>query len=175
MKEKFFVLFGAYARVSEGIKKVSTVFCYALLVFVTAEAGVAVFYRYVLNSPIMWAEEVARYTLIWLTMFASSIAIKDRLHISLTTVVSRLSRTASLIIEMFMLLIIVGVIYIITKFSWIMVATKSIKTYSPSIAVSMVWSHTALPVGFVLIIIQSVYVLLEDIKLLIEERSSAKE
>jgi TRAP-type C4-dicarboxylate transport system permease small subunit len=164
-----------FTHVAEGIKKVSTIFCYGLLVFVTTEAGVAVFYRYVLNSPILWAEEVARYTLIYLTMVASSIAIKDRLHIRLSTVTSRLSRTGSYIVEMVMLLIIIGVICIITKYSLLMVITKSVYTYSPSIAVSMVWAHTALPLGFTLIIIQTVYVLFEDIKLLIEEKSSTGE
>jgi TRAP-type C4-dicarboxylate transport system permease small subunit len=163
--------YNAYARASDSVQKISTIFCYVLLVSVTAIAGLAVFYRYVLNSPIQWSEEVARYILIWLTMIAASIAIKTRSHIRLTAVVSRLPRLVSLIIEMLIILIIIGILYVVAKYSLLMVVTKSVRTYSPSVAVSMAWPHTALPVGFSLIIFQSVFVLLENIKMIFEAES----
>jgi TRAP-type C4-dicarboxylate transport system permease small subunit len=175
VKEFYFKFYHIYSRISEAVNKVCTIFCYGLLIFVTAEAGIAVFYRYVLNNPIMWAEEVARYTLIWLTMIAASIAIKGRSHISLTTVIRRLPKNASIVLDIVMIIIIIVIIYIITKYSLIMVVTKSVNTYSPSIAVSMVWSHTALPVGFGLTIFQSIFILFEDIKMLITEKPSEED
>jgi TRAP-type C4-dicarboxylate transport system permease small subunit len=38
----------------------------------------------------------------------------------------------------------------------------------------MVWAHAALPVGFGLILIQSFYILLEDIKMFIKGESLRK-
>ncbi|MCK5095565.1 MAG: TRAP transporter small permease, partial [Spirochaetes bacterium] len=105
------------------------------------------FYRYILNNPIHWSEEISRYILIWLTMVAASIAIKERSHIRLTAFVGRLPNFVSIIIEIVILLIIIGVIIVVTKYSWIMVVKNSARTYSPSIAISMLWPHTALPVG----------------------------
>jgi len=104
-------------------------------------------------------------------MVAASIAIKERSHIRLTAFVGRLPNFVSIIIEIVILLIIIGVIIIVTKYSWIMVVKNSARTYSPSIAISMLWPHTALPVGFSLIIFQSIFVLFENIKILLIEKS----
>lgn len=171
IKKTYIKFFNVYSRIADKIKKISTIFCYVLLVSVTAIAGLAVFYRYILNNPIAWSEEISRYILIWLTMVAASIAIKERSHIRLTAFVGRLPNLVSIIIEITILLIILGVIIVVTKYSWIMVVTKSSRTYSPSIAISMIWPHTALPVGFSLIIFQSLFILFENIKILFIEKS----
>jgi TRAP-type C4-dicarboxylate transport system permease small subunit len=175
IKQRYLKFFNLFERISEKVKKVCTVFCLILLAFVTSEAGIAVFWRYVLNSPIQWAEEVARYTLIWLTMVAASIAIKERGHISLTTVVRRLSRTTAMYTEIFLVLIIICVITVIAKYSWSMVVSTSVNMYSPSIAISMVWAHSALPLGFALMVWQSLFILFENIKILLTKSSFEKE
>ena len=171
MKKTYINFFNVYSHIEDIVKKISTIFCYVLLVSVTSIAGLAVFYRYILNNPIHWSEEISRYILIWLTMVAASIAIKERSHIRLTAFVGRLPNFVSIIIEIVILLIIIGVIIIVTKYSWIMVVKNSTRTYSPSIAISMLWPHTALPVGFSLIIFQSIFVLFENIKILLIEKS----
>ena len=171
VKKGYLKFFAMYSRASDAAQRVCTIFCYVLLVCVTSIAGLAVFYRYVLNNPIHWSEEVARYLLIWLTMVAASIAIKLRSHIRLNAFTRRLRHPVPLIIEIIILLIVIGVIYIVTKYSLLMVLTNSIRTFSPSIAVSMAWPHTALPVGFTLIIFQSVFVLMENINILLGEES----
>lgn len=171
IKKTYIKFFNVYSHIADIVKKISTIFCYVLLVSVTSIAGLAVFYRYILNNPIHWSEEISRYILIWLTMVAASIAIKERSHIRLTAFVGRLPNFVSIIIEIVILLIIIGVIIIVTKYSWIMVVKNSVRTYSPSIAISMLWPHTALPVGFSLIIFQSIFVLFENIKILLIEKS----
>jgi len=168
-KKVYLMFFNGYSKISNAVTKVSTVLCYTLIIFVTSVIGSAVFYRYVLNNPIQWAEEVARYTLIWLTMLAASIAIKKRSHISLTTIVKYLKSEVSLILEIILYGVIIGIIIIIARYSTIMVVTRSVNVFSPSIGIRMLWAHLSLPVGFSLIILQSVYIVLEDIKKLIFE------
>ncbi len=175
MKKTYIKIFSVYSRISDKVIKISTIFCYVLLVSVTSIAGLSVFCRYVLNNPIHWSEEISRYILIWLTMVAASIAIKERSHIRLTAFVGRLPNFISIIIEIVILLIIIGVLIIVTKYSWIMVVKNSSRTYSPSIAISMIWPHTALPVGFSLIIFQSLFVLFENIKTLLIEKSCSED
>jgi len=174
IKDAYVRFFDIYSSISEWVKEICVIFCYVLLISVTCVAGLAVFFRYILNNPIIWSEEVSRYTLIWLTMVAASVAIKEKKHINLTAFVRRLPRYISLVIEIAISLIIIGLIGVIAKYSLIMVVTKSIRTFSPSIAISMLWPHTALPVGFGLIIFQSVYVLLDSIRVLLAEGSIGK-
>ncbi|SKA29892.1 TRAP transporter small permease [Consotaella salsifontis] len=42
---------------------------------------VQVFMRYVLGSPLVWAEELARYLLVWCTMIGTSLAVRESRHI----------------------------------------------------------------------------------------------
>ncbi len=170
VKTIFLQFFKIYSGFSGIVAKVSIFFCYILLIAVTFIVGLAVFYRYVLNDPLQWAEEIARYLLIWLSLVAASVAIKERKHINLTTIVRHLPKRAFFTLEIILYIIIIVLITIVAKHSWLMVVTRSVRQFSPSMAISMLWVHSALPVGFCLIVVQSLFILLEDIKILIGEK-----
>lgn len=174
IKETYLLFFDIYSRFANQVSRISLVVTYILLVFVTSVAFLAVFYRYVLIDPIQWAEEVARYILIWMTLIAASVGIKEKAHVNLTSLLMRLPVKIALIIEVTFYLVIIFLIGIIAGFSSMMVITRSVKVLSASLQISMVWAHTALPVGFGLILIQSIYILLEDIKKLIKGKSLMK-
>ena len=171
IKETYLRFFDIYSRFANQVSRLSLIVTYVLLVFVTSVAFLAVFYRYVLIDPIQWAEEVARYILIWMTLIAASVGIKEKAHVNLTSLLVRLPVKIALIIDVTFYLIIIFLIGIIASYSLIMVITRSVKVLSASLQISMVWAHTALPVGFGLILIQSIYVFLEDIKKLIKGES----
>ena len=52
-----------------------------------------VFFRYVLNDPILGAEEVALLFAVWMTFLGSAVATRDRAHISIDILVDRLPRS----------------------------------------------------------------------------------
>jgi C4-dicarboxylate transporter DctQ subunit len=60
------------------------IFCFIMSGFMIIMV-VAVFYqvflRYIFNSPNIWAEELARYCLIYISLFASAVAIRRYNHI----------------------------------------------------------------------------------------------
>ena len=49
-----------------------------------------VFFRYVLQQPLSWSEEVARYLMIWAASLAVSIGIMRKEHLGITFLISRL-------------------------------------------------------------------------------------
>lgn len=53
---------------------------FLVLVFVTS---LGVFFRYVLNDPLSWSEELARYLLVWMTLFGATVGVKRGIHISI--------------------------------------------------------------------------------------------
>jgi TRAP-type transport system small permease protein len=68
--------------------------------------------RYVFNSAITWAEEVARFLFVWLTFVGASFGLMRGLHLGMDMVVARLSpRTRSLIevVNGFIILAFLGV------------------------------------------------------------------
>ena len=171
IKEAYLRFFAIYAQFAGFLSRICLYLSYFLLVAVTIIAVLGVYYRYVLIDPIQWAEEIARYILIWMTLLGASIAVKERKHVMLTSVIVRIPERMALIIDIVFFLIIIFIIGVIANESIIMVFSRSTKTISPSLQISMVWAHTALPVGFALILIQSFYILFEDIKIFIAKES----
>jgi TRAP-type C4-dicarboxylate transport system permease small subunit len=171
MRRSYLIFFEAFKKVSDRVVTVCDYVSYILVVFVTIDTGLAVFYRYVMNQPLRWTEEAGRYALIWLTMITASVAIKERKHIILEAVVSRLPKKVAIGIEMAMSVIIIIIIGVITKHCWIMAFQTATGMYAASLDIRMVWPYSALPVGFVLIIYHSIYVILEDIKRLLTKES----
>lgn len=53
-------------------------------------AFLAVFYRFVLNDPIRWSEEAARYMMVWVTFLGAGYAMGKGRHIGVTLFMDRL-------------------------------------------------------------------------------------
>lgn len=68
------------------VLKAASVVLFALLVLVVVWQ---VFTRQVLNSPSAWTEELARYTFVWVGLFATALVFSERGHIAVDFVVSK--------------------------------------------------------------------------------------
>jgi len=53
-----------------------------LMVFLLIITSAQVFWRYVLNSPIAWSEELARYTFVWLVFLGGCTAFRENKHMA---------------------------------------------------------------------------------------------
>jgi C4-dicarboxylate transporter DctQ subunit len=168
LRNLFSAFFSFYGLVAAKVAAICTVIGYFLLIAVTLVVGLVVFTRYVLNNPLQWTEETARYLLIWLTMIASSVAIKQRAHIRLETVTARIPKLAAIIVEIVLYTIIVVLVGFLARASYQFLVTQSRIRYSASIGIPMFWPHLILPTGFALMVFQAVFILLEDIKVLLE-------
>lgn len=64
--------------------------CVFLFVWLVIVVSIGVFFRYVVNRPLLWTGELARYLFIYLSFVAISVAVRKRAHISITFVLSLL-------------------------------------------------------------------------------------
>jgi TRAP-type C4-dicarboxylate transport system permease small subunit len=86
-------------------------------------------------------------------------------------IVQRLPKRISATIEIIFFLIIIILVGILARSSYIMVLTQSSRRYSPTLGISMFWVEIILPVGFALTLIHSLFIILEDIKKLLTGKS----
>lgn len=70
--------------------------CAALLLTITIVLFVAVVFRYGLNRPLGWPEEIARLSLVWLTFLGAYLAFRRDAHIHVDLAVKKLSPRAQL-------------------------------------------------------------------------------
>jgi TRAP-type C4-dicarboxylate transport system permease small subunit len=69
-----------FAEASRLIELFLVLACSALLVLLTINVFLEVVIRYVLNAPLSWTEEIARFALVWLAMLASAVAARRGVH-----------------------------------------------------------------------------------------------
>ena len=88
---------------------------------------VAVFFRYVLHSPITWSEEAARYLMIWSTLLGISIATKQKAHLGIDIFVSMAPKKIQRILEIFSwsMLIVMYLFLVWTSILFILTAIKT--------------------------------------------------
>jgi len=118
---------------------------YALIVMVPLMTGiifVQVILRYVFQSPFSWAEELARYLLIWITCLGSAYAIRDGMHISIGFLQSKLKGSAQTVVRM--------VTYAVTL--------------ATAMQIPMTLPYIAIPLGFAIMFLVALECLIDDIR-----------
>lgn len=125
---------------------------FAVLVLLTI---VQVFMRYVLSSPLMWADEFMRLMLIWGTLLGCGLAISASKHIAIDFLVEKLPQRLRAAVQLLVwfLIIAFAVFYI---YKGALIAFGAITTKLPSLGISKLFYYGAIPVGAISWLIFSV-------------------
>ena len=67
-------------------------FCAAILGLMVLDVGIGAFGRYLIDLPVTWTEELARYLMIWAALLAVSCGVARREHVAVTVLLDRLSK-----------------------------------------------------------------------------------
>lgn len=128
---------------------------------------VQIIFRYVVNLPLAWTEEIARYFFIWLIYLGSSYAVKKRRHLKVDAVLllfKARGRCITLVISnLFFLLFCIAMAYYGTDIVYIMQFVRVQE--SPAVGIPMSLVYAAVPIGCLLMSIR----LVQDTILLIKE------
>lgn len=139
-------------RVYEGIVNWTAVGLFSAMVVVTT---LGVFFRYVLNNALPWAEEADRYLFIWLSFVGASITMRHKGHIAVDLLLRYVSpawrRYLSLAAQGCVLLFLGVVFYASGPVIELTSETRATATDIP-----LSWVYISAPVGCVLIAIETV-------------------
>ncbi len=129
----------------------------------------ATFYRYVLNAPISWSEELARYLMIWIGLVGASVTLRHGEHIRITAIRDRLPAPVRLLGDLVVAALIGWFLWIMTVEGWA-AAERGARQVSPALRVSMMWPLLAVPVAGALMLAQHV---IQTLLMLMGERAGA--
>jgi TRAP-type C4-dicarboxylate transport system permease small subunit len=122
-----------------------------------------VLFRYLLQQPLFWSEELPRYLLIWMSFLAAAVAQRDEAHINITLVVNwlpaRARRLAHLLASSLTLAFLGVLIYSGSLVTRITVAHRSTALQLPMAAV-----YVALPVGAALMAVYLALQILRELR-----------
>lgn len=78
------------------LAEVAAVVAFATLITVVSAA---VFWRYVLNDSVVWAEELSRYCFIWVTFLGGGLGVGKNIHVGVDSLVMLLPQQPRKIVE----------------------------------------------------------------------------
>jgi TRAP-type C4-dicarboxylate transport system permease small subunit len=122
-----------------------------LIAIMTAIVFAQVVFRYLLSSPLVWSEELARYLFVWVTMIGSAMAVRMGLHYGLDILVKPLPRALAAFAGMLGSAIIAAIAITLI---WQGLKESAIATrhFASSMEISMAWFYSALPIGGLLML-----------------------
>lgn len=101
------------------IAEIAVISAFAVLIGLVAAA---VFFRYVLNDSIVWAEEMARYLFVWITFVGGGLGVGTNIHIGVDSLVAILpaqtKQIVQICVELMIVVFVVALIYAGAQFAW---------------------------------------------------------
>jgi C4-dicarboxylate transporter DctQ subunit len=127
----------------------------ALFMALVTVVIVAVFFRYVLNSSLLWGEELARYLAMWLVFLGLSCAHRRGEHVSAGSLLKRVRilgvPVARRLAEAISILFCAAVTWLGAELTLLNFERHQT---SPALQIPISWAYLAIPVGFLLITLQ---------------------
>jgi TRAP-type transport system small permease protein len=103
-----------YTRFCNATETAARVVIAALVLAIVVITLAAVWYRYALNSPIAWTEQVSRMMFVWVTFLGAAVLYRLNLHINVDfflTLLPRLPCRIVIIVNDLLLLLLFGVLF----------------------------------------------------------------
>jgi len=153
----------AFKQLNEAANLATRLTCAALAAGIFAVTFLQVFFRYVLNSSLLWAEEVGIYAMAWLTFLGSSLLLRDWGHIGINVLLRKAPDRARVVlvfcVEATVLLFLLFLAYYGTT-----TALFGFSRRSPSMGFSTWWLKLAVPIGAVLMTLNLIELIAADIR-----------
>jgi len=138
----------------------------ALIICVFAQ----VLFRFVVEQPLAWTEELARFILVWLTFLGAAYAMSLKAHVSIDFFVKKLPSSlykASLVLST---LISIAFFYILVTEGYSM-TTRTMGQLSPVLEIPMGIIYAVIPISGIILIVN---ILNETLKTLFDKGGADK-
>ncbi len=160
---RFAALVRITSRLGERLADGTLFVCKILLSVEVLITGFAVFYRYVLVSPLPWSEEIARFILIWIALLGASVVTQRREQLRLDSFYERFHPRMRVTVDVFLSIVVIALLVMLLPYAWRQVTGRALTNRAAATQIPMVYPQSSLVVGFVLLILQTFFNLLEDL------------
>ncbi|MFR1803239.1 TRAP transporter small permease [Dysosmobacter welbionis] len=136
---------------SERIGKIFKHFVVAAFCAIVVVTLVQVFMRYVLSSPLTWAEELSRYIFVWAIMVSIGIGVVDEAHIRLNMVTTRFGKKAQFGFYLLGQVIMVAFNVILIVYG-ARLSLQNLSVMSPAMKIPIGIAYAGIPVGALVVL-----------------------
>ena len=149
----------------------ATLFRYTIIgfmVLITVVVFLQVLFRYVLNLPLSWSEEVARFGFVWLVFLGAGLIVRTGEHIKVSSFVDpltdRLKKIAEIVVQ-----VVIFVCTLIILLGGIRIARNEWSQLSPAIEAQMGVIYLVIPISAFMMVCWTVVHLVASITAILTE------
>lgn len=136
-----------------------------LMIVTSLTIFIQVVLRYVFGQSIVWAEEFARYGIVWFVFLGSSFAVKQGAHASVDVLVKLLPGVARRSVEILAILVSIAYCLMVTRFGLdLVIRVRAMGNITPTLEIPMFIPYLAIPFGCALMAIRYIMELIAKIK-----------
>ena len=141
-----------FQKVDDGIFKLEIVVGVSFTVVMVLAVFLQVVFRYVVNHPLSWSEELARYVFVWASMLGASMGVKKKTHFCLDALLKMFPQTQRKIIEAVLYVIMSALLIILVYYGTQFSSELYVQT-APGLNITMAIPYAAIPVGGLLMLL----------------------
>jgi TRAP-type C4-dicarboxylate transport system permease small subunit len=148
----------AYLRTCDKLIEAAEFVVKLLMLAMTVDVLMGVFFRYVLANALTWTEEVGRYLLIWMGYLAAAPGLRRGNHVAvdvLLTVTEGRTRRAVVVLSRAL-----SLLFLLSVVGLGLMLLPRLRSHSAALAINMVWPYLAVPVGCLLTTLELVALML---------------
>jgi len=134
-----------------------------LLVEMVFSVFVGVFWRFVLNDPLIWPEELARIASTWFIFLGGAVCFKRSAHISIDVLVRLVPPPIQRGIKLGASLLVMGVLVVIIVQGF-QYSSRSFVLVTTALQIPVGYWNAAVPVGSALMLIRLVQAVVSDLR-----------
>lgn len=146
-------------RIFNKINKILEVFLISIFALLVFDVLFQVFSRYIIGTSFTWTEELARFSLIWMTVLGAAYLNAKREHLSMDFLFDKLSpsnqKKASILIEILVFLF--ALVVMLIGGSNLVYTTLHLEQLSGTLRIPLGYIYAVLPFSGFLIMCFSVY------------------
>ena len=150
-------------RISDIINRITEATLVIVLSGMAVVVLLQVIFRYVLNFPLFWTEELARYCLVWSSLLGSAVAVKRGQHIAVTIFLERVPPGLRRGLTMIALISVAAILTIIL-WGGIQLVAITRAQISPALRITMSVPYLAVPVGAALMLLHTIVCIFETLR-----------
>jgi len=139
-------------RACDALEKVVKILMAILIGTMVVLIGSQVGFRYLLNEPLAWTEEVARHLMIWSALLGAAVAYRHKGHLGMDILVMQLSRPWRRIVEMVLQVLSIGFFGVLVVHG-IPLVDRTMRQLSSAVRIPMGYIYASIPVGAALILL----------------------
>lgn len=134
-----------------------------ILVVLTVSVFMQVIFRFVINNPLAWTEELARYCLIWLTFLGAAYAMSLKAHIGVEFFTNLFSRKIKNVMLIFATFISIGFFLMMIIYGFEL-TQSGMGQLSSVLQIPMGYIYSVIPISGILLILNIIVNTINEIK-----------